>query len=64
MGLCLVEAILESGGDVICIDLQPGPPAQKWSQYSAFIKVKIFIVRVNNFSSPSKPPFKYAHLNR
>jgi hypothetical protein len=30
MGLCLVEAVLESGGDVICIDLQAQPPAEEW----------------------------------
>jgi hypothetical protein len=37
MGLCLVEAVLESGGDVICIDLQAQPPAEEWGQYFVIV---------------------------
>ena len=30
LGIAVAGAILESGGDVVCIDLLPHPPAEPW----------------------------------
>lgn len=33
LGSTLAIAMLESGADVVCLDLPPTPTAQNWSQY-------------------------------
>jgi nucleoside-diphosphate-sugar epimerase len=34
MGLVLAGSILESGGDVICLDLADEPPKEEWGKHN------------------------------
>ena len=36
LGQDVITAIIESGGDAICIDYSDSPPENDWSKYSAY----------------------------